>query len=582
LLPSTAKKTVVSKDGCSVYIEVFRRTFKDVGRLGSEETGAHEFHFRTAEGFGFKFDLQDASVDERLLRDVARTSIEKWLGHPPEMREASKVTHIMHGTWQVPEKGTGRTLLGPEQFLNCMADAIAASEIAHSDIRLVHDAEEAIRSWERLGMSSSLGMFRDLKQKSAAMKGALEQESPEPTALAASDLEECLLNTLNRLRQKSEVDALLSECGNCLRQLDLEIERALDGPAGSYGISNRYAFELDQSRSKLSELLASEDTAGLPSKISSLHHLISRIKTDSLTISQIRVREPIRIARRLARETKDDPLERMRVKSAELSSSALRAEDAVKNGVLEEAVSAREEMTHLSDSVAKELAGRRKVLEGARKGLSRAAKFLADLEKKPDIGLERSTQEGLKRAISNLERALASGDPAIITPNLAALSQDIKVIEVAEELKKKREVATKSLPEKPREAPSERPAEMSLWAAKGEQRLQGKEILPDATQKEAWTSMDDRIIQHEQPVPVPQPNPVAYAAQPTQMFSKDFLRDGLIVVREGNQKRYYDKYKGAFEWLAERGFLELVGRLSKSYRLTNKGVLAINRELAIE
>lgn len=435
MLPSTAKRRVVSKDGCSVYIEVFRSTFKDVGKLGSEETGAHEFHFRTAEGFGMKFDLANTGIDERLLREVVRTSIEKWLGQAPEIREASKVTHIMHGTWQVPENGTGRTLLGPEQFLNRMADAIAASEIGNSDTRLVRDAGEAIRRWQRLGMSPNLGIFKELRQKTAAMTEAVDQKSPELTALASSELEECLLKTLNRLRQKAEADGFLSEARNHLRELNLEIERTLDGPGESSPISNRYAKEVEQFSSKMTEILAGDDAAESTSQVSALLLLISRMKSDSVIISQ--VREPIRNARRLERETKDDALERLTARSAELGRSALRVEGALRNGDLVEAVSAREEMTRLCESVEKEL----KALEEARKTLPGVVKFLAELEKKPgNLGLEEDPRDGLKRAISNLERALAAGEAAIISSNLALLNQYVRSIEVAEEREKKREV----------------------------------------------------------------------------------------------------------------------------------------------
>jgi hypothetical protein len=51
----------------------------------------------------------------------------------------------------------------------------------------------------------------------------------------------------------------------------------------------------------------------------------------------------------------------------------------------------------------------------------------------------------------------------------------------------------------------------------------------------------------------------------------EFEHDALMVVKEGNQKRYWDKYKDTFELLAVRGFLVKVGTLSVRYELTDKG-----------
>ena len=63
--PEVARKDIVAKDGATVYIEVRRAKFSDVGKTGNEETGLHEFHYKTTDGFEVKFQMGDR-VDERL------------------------------------------------------------------------------------------------------------------------------------------------------------------------------------------------------------------------------------------------------------------------------------------------------------------------------------------------------------------------------------------------------------------------------------------------------------------------------------------------------------------------------------
>jgi hypothetical protein len=62
-------------------------------------------------------------------------------------------------------------------------------------------------------------------------------------------------------------------------------------------------------------------------------------------------------------------------------------------------------------------------------------------------------------------------------------------------------------------------------------------------------------------------------------------RDALVIIREGNQSRYWDKYKDIFELLAERGFLKKteLGILKKTikYELTQKGHAVIDRRITI-
>jgi hypothetical protein len=57
-------------------------------------------------------------------------------------------------------------------------------------------------------------------------------------------------------------------------------------------------------------------------------------------------------------------------------------------------------------------------------------------------------------------------------------------------------------------------------------------------------------------------------------------RDALVVVKEGNQKRYWEKYERVFSLLAERGYLKKVGIRSKQYELTQKGMNAITRRMS--
>lgn len=57
-------------------------------------------------------------------------------------------------------------------------------------------------------------------------------------------------------------------------------------------------------------------------------------------------------------------------------------------------------------------------------------------------------------------------------------------------------------------------------------------------------------------------------------------RDALVVVKEGNQKRYWDKYQRVFSLLAERGYLKEAGIRSKQYELTQKGMNAISRRIS--
>jgi len=253
--PDIEKRRIVSKDSRSLYVEVYRATFKDVGKTGNEYTGRHEFHYRVSEGFGLKFQLTE-TIDERLLRDAVRTSIERWLHVTPEIDQASRVSRMMHGRVQVKA-----TLISSDQVLNCIADFIRVSDIAKSEIRLVSDADKllleteglASRSRSILRLRSNLRACRDdlaMAMMSDTKDTVTSKIPPTEDALYALEMATRILPSLEMrlsmkgkdliVRDNRRVELILVNKGNRIKDISGNAKDAEGRDVLSFG-----PFELE-------------------------------------------------------------------------------------------------------------------------------------------------------------------------------------------------------------------------------------------------------------------------------------------------------------------------------------------------
>ena len=106
---------------------------------------------------------------------------------------------------------------------------------------------------------------------------------------------------------------------------------------------------------------------------------------------------------------------------------------------------------------------------------------------------------------------------------------------------------------------------------------------PTMSEKDVLASLGKRIQQSE----ITRDSERAGRREDRRLLS--FLgRDGLIVVKEGNEDKYWAKrkYTRVWELLAEKGFLHRIekGRLFKTvtYSVTPKGELVISRKIGLD